>query len=315
MAFATVTFFSDALSRTTSFNVVLPGDKRVLSGTGGRVAGPYKTLYLLHGIYGSQGDWQNYTRILSLAAARDLCVVMPSGDNKFYCDSDISGDHYSEFISRDLVAFTRRAFNLSQRREDTFIGGLSMGGFGAIVNGLRHPGTFSRIVAFSSALIKDRIINSSENKGGDFYTRRQYETMFNLKDASDFEGSVNDYDALASRTAAAVLAGGAAARRAAGLAPEAEHGARAGISGNDACSGDSAAVLPSFYMACGAQDPLLELNTAYRDRLEKLGYEVKWDSWEGAHNWVFWDKAIEKALDWLPLGGAVEGKSSGNVAL
>lgn len=283
MAFATVTFFSDALSRTASFNIILPGDKRLLDGGAKREAGPYKTLYLLHGIYGSCGDWQNYTRILALAGARDLCVVMPSGDNKFYCDSDISGDHYGEFVSRDLVDFTRRAFNLSKRREDTFIGGLSMGGFGAIVNGLKHPEIFGRVAAFSSALIKDRILKSSADKGSDFFTRRQYETMFNLKDASDFEGSQNDYDTLAERAAAGALKSGAP--------------------------------LPAFYMACGGQDPLCAPNLAYRDRLEALGYEVAWESWEGAHNWVFWDRAIEKAIDWLPLGGAVEGKSSGNVGL
>ena len=79
---------------------------------------------------------------------------MPTGENKFYCDSEISGDRYGKFIAEDLVEFTRDTLPLSRKREDTFIGGLSMGGFGSIVNGLRHPETFGCITALSSALNK-----------------------------------------------------------------------------------------------------------------------------------------------------------------
>lgn len=48
---------------------------------------PYKTLYLLHGVLGSYVDWVNGTRIQRFAEMNDLVVVMPSGENSFYVDS------------------------------------------------------------------------------------------------------------------------------------------------------------------------------------------------------------------------------------
>ena len=83
------------------------------------------------------------------------------------CDSDLSGDYYARFIGQELVEFTRATFNPSTRREDTYIAGLSMGGFGALVNGLRNMDTFSHIAAFSAALIKDRILGAVQEPGHD----------------------------------------------------------------------------------------------------------------------------------------------------
>lgn len=55
---------------------------------------------------------------------------MPFGENKFYVDHPQSNAYFSKFIGEELVSFTRRSFPLSTKREDTFIGGLSMGGYG-----------------------------------------------------------------------------------------------------------------------------------------------------------------------------------------
>jgi len=97
---------------------------------------PFKTLYLLHGFLGNYTDWVSGTRIQRWAEERNLAVVMPSGDNAFYVDRPATGNCYGQFIGEELVEITRRMFPLSRKREDTFIGGLSMGGFGAMRNGL-----------------------------------------------------------------------------------------------------------------------------------------------------------------------------------
>ena len=99
MAFSTMNFFSKALMRTVTINVVIPTDKVVFPGMPAPEKKPFKTLYLLHGILGNYTDWVNGTRIQALANDKNLCVVMPSGDNKFYCDSEISGDNYGKFIA------------------------------------------------------------------------------------------------------------------------------------------------------------------------------------------------------------------------
>lgn len=151
MAILQATLFSNALTRTVPATVILPSDK--YDGQGRSISRPpYKTLYLLHGYLGSTLDWITGTRICRWATERDLAVVMPSGDNSVYIDHASSGENYGQFISRELVELTRAMFPLSDKREDTFIGGLSMGGLGALRNGLACPETFGSIITLSGAL-------------------------------------------------------------------------------------------------------------------------------------------------------------------
>ncbi|MBP3645724.1 MAG: acetylesterase [Clostridia bacterium] len=276
MALMNVSFFSPTLRRTVPLTVVIPTDKQLPGQPGYQQAAPYKTLYLLHGAFGSCLDWLSGTRMRPLAQNANLCVVMPSGENKFYADSKTSGDRYGTFVSEDLVNFIESTFPVSKKREDRFIAGLSMGGYGAVVNGLRHPETFGAIGAMSSAFLKKRILNSVDEPGRDLFTRTEYMTMFGLDDVKDFEGSEHDYDMLARK----------AARR---------------------------KKKPDIYLCCGTEDSLLPVNHQFRELLSELGYNMTYEEWEGDHNWKFWDEAIEKLINWLPLGEAVKGVSSENV--
>ena len=147
MALLHVTFTSAALKRSVPMNVILPVD-----GLKPAYDKPFKTLYLLHGLLGSCGDWINGTRIKRLAEAKNLAVVMPSGDNSYYVPQPGRFNDYGAFIGEELPALTRRMFPLSDKREDTFIAGLSMGGFGAVRNGLKYPDTFGYIAGLSSSL-------------------------------------------------------------------------------------------------------------------------------------------------------------------
>ena len=177
MALLQCNFFSQALMRTVPIQVVLPTDKT--SGPGGPAAqGPFKTLYLLHGIFGNDTDWVCGTRVQSWAQDRNLAVVMPSGDNSFYVDNPKASAYYGRFIGQELVDFTRRSFPLSTRREDTFLGGLSMGGFGAIVNGLQHPQTFGAVAALSSALILDSMLEHTQYTDFLMTNKGYYESVF-----------------------------------------------------------------------------------------------------------------------------------------
>jgi S-formylglutathione hydrolase FrmB len=200
---------------------------------------------------------------------------MPSGENRFYVDQDIPGEKYGTFIRKELVEFTRKTFPLSQKREDTFIGGLSMGGYGAIINGLNAPETFGAVCALSAATI---VGNSDHLETGcnDIFKSKEYHEMV-FGDLNQVIGSDKDYVAVAKRLAA------------------------------------SEQEKPKFYIACGTKDFLLESNVAFKDQLIGLGFDVTWVQDEGNHDWLFWDKYIQKSLDWLPLDEEVAGISSGNV--
>ena len=272
MALFQCSFFSKSLMRTVPIQVVLPTDKQLPNGEPPK--GPFKTLYLLHGIFGDQTDWVCGTRVQSWAQDRNLAVVMPAGDNSFYVDQPKASAYYGRFIGQELVDFTRRTFPLSDKRGDTFIGGLSMGGFGAIVNGLQNPGTFGAVCALSSALILDSMMTHTEYTDFLMTNKGYYESVFG--DLSQVRGGVNDYDALAEK-----------------VAPLAEK--------------------PRFYMACGTEDGLITVNRQFRDHLVKLGYDVTYVEGPGIHDWYFWDEYILKVLEWLPLGESQQGVSSGNV--
>lgn len=279
MALIKVDFVSSTLMRTVPIQVVLPVDKLPFPGRPVREEKPFKTLYLLHGILGNCTDWVSGTRIQRWAEERDLAVVMPSGDNAFYTDHPESYNLYGEFIGRELVEVTRKMFPLSRKREDTYISGLSMGGYGSLRNGLKYHETFGAIAALSSALITDGAPDAKPE--APFPNSREYmEYCF---------GNL------------AKLAGGD--RDPKGLVKMLKEKMKT----------DPTASFPEIYMACGVSDFLIAANRDLHAFLETEGVKHEYVEGPGAHEWDFWDTYIRKVLDWLPLEGAEAGRNSGNV--
>ena len=192
MAIAHFSISSKALGRGTRISVILPADQAWYRDD----PRPLKTLILLHGLTGDEDNWLNYTNAARLVREKPLCVIMPDGDNSFYTDSAVMGEKTMTFIGEELPGLFRAMLPLSEKREDTFIAGLSMGGFGAINCALTYPGTFSHAAMYSAALIKDRVLR------GDPASGKHYRALFDIKSAKAFEGCPVDYEALAGRLAA-----------------------------------------------------------------------------------------------------------------
>ena len=275
MALIQCNFFSSSLMRTVTINVILPTDKKVFPGQPKPEEKSFKTLYLMHGILGNYTDWVSSTRLQTWAQDKNIAIIMPSGDNSFYVDKPVPGERYGTFIRKELVEFTRKSFPLSHKREDTFIGGLSMGGYGAIINGLMAPETFSVVCALSAATIAGRVEHLIENSDNIFYSKEFFERVFG--DSQKFIGSDHDYVTVAKKLA------------------------------------ESNNQKPKIFMACGYDDNLFESNQLFKDQLQSLNFEVTWIEDQGKHDWDFWNKYIEKFINWLPLDEAVPGVSSGNV--
>lgn len=275
MALLQVNFFSNSLMRTVTVQAIIPADKRNFDGKLLREKKPFKTLYLLHGLLGDDTDWIGGTRIQRWAQDQNLAVIMPAGENHFYVDSENSGEKYGEFIGKELVEFTRDLFPLSDKREDTFIAGLSMGGYGAIRNGLKYQDTFSHIAGLSSGFIQEGVLASKENDSFFTGSRKFYTSVFgNLE---NLEGSDKDYKALIGNLK------------------------------------EKGLEIPRIYLCCGTEDFLLQANRDYRDFLQKEEIDFTYEEGSGSHDWDFWDTYIKRVLDWLPLENAAQGISSGNV--
>ena len=110
-----------------------------------------KVLYLLHGLSDDGSAWQRYTSIETLAVAYGLVVVMPSVGRSFYTDQP-NGQRYFSYLTGELPAYLADVFGLKPRREDTFIAGNSMGGYGAVKAALLHPELYAAAASFSGVL-------------------------------------------------------------------------------------------------------------------------------------------------------------------
>ena len=257
MALLEMTFAANTLERWTEATVILPVES----------AGPvpvqkpekFPTLYLLHGYSGNSKDWLTYSNIRGLAEAHNLAVVMPSGENGFYVDNPEFSLHYGQFI-RELVDFTRKMFPLSDKREDTFIAGLSMGGFGAMRNGFANNDLFGKIGALSGAYILEDIIGLKEGERSGIADYGYYRRVF-----GDLQ-TVMESDSNPLVCAA---------------------------------NAKSTGTLPDVFMACGTEDFVIENNRRMRDGLEKLGIPFQYHEGPGIHDWKFWGEWLPKLVDWL----------------
>lgn len=182
MAHLIVHFYSDALGMRTRMHVLLP---ECLT------EGKAKTLYLLHGMSDNDAIWARRTSIDRYAAAKNLAVVMPDGGLGWYTDMR-RGLPWFQFVARELPALCRRFFPiLSPRREDTFVGGVSMGGYGALKCALCAPQTFSHALCLSGALDAADVAAN----GGNVAPRDFWEDVFGP--AGEIPGSPNDLFAAA----------------------------------------------------------------------------------------------------------------------
>ena len=88
--------------------------------------------------------------------------------NKAYSNLP-DGDRYHDFLTEELPCFITSHFPLSTRREDTYIAGLSMGGYGTLAHAFRHPERFCAYGAMSAApSIRERRMNQ-DSPWGDLY--------------------------------------------------------------------------------------------------------------------------------------------------
>jgi putative tributyrin esterase len=133
--------FSDELQMDTGLTVALPRhfkDDR-----------PHRVIYMLHGMSDNNAKWAEYTRLPMYAEEYGLVFVMPEVGRSFYTDT-LFGPRYFSYVADELPRLCRNIFNISDKREDTSVMGLSMGGYGALKCALNRPGQYWLCCAFSS---------------------------------------------------------------------------------------------------------------------------------------------------------------------
>ncbi|MBE6638294.1 MAG: esterase family protein [Ruminococcaceae bacterium] len=180
MALITLRFESASLGKNTTVNIVRPDGN--LNGV----------LYLLHGLSDDESIFLRRSSIERYAEREKLMVVMPNGDRCFYTDTPGCG-HYFSFITEELPCVLQNTFaNFPTNREKTYIGGISMGGYGSLKAALRCPEKYSSVLCLSGAF---DICGMAENAflGGKIW----WQSI--LGDISKVRGSDEDVFALAEK--------------------------------------------------------------------------------------------------------------------
>jgi putative tributyrin esterase len=256
MAFIQCNFFSEVLGLSCSVNVILPQQTTNQIGMENRVAAKkHPTLYLLHGLSDDHTIWMRRTSIERYVASLGLAVVMPNVHRSFYTDMD-KGLKYWTFVSEELPAVCRSFFPLSDKREDNFVAGLSMGGYGAFKLALSCPDKFAAGASLSGALDIARLAKGR-------FDNPEFVNIFG--DPDKISGSKNDLFYLAQEAS------------------------------------KSEDPKPMLYQCCGTEDYLYKDNIRFKEFVEELNFDYTYEEGPGIHEWGYWDKMIQRVLEWLPL--------------
>jgi S-formylglutathione hydrolase FrmB len=206
-------------------------------------------------------SWERKTSIERYAKEYEIAVVMPEVHRSFYTDMAV-GYPYWTFLSQELPKMMEYYFPLSKERENRFVAGLSMGGYGAMKWALSCPDQFSYAASLSGAV--DLFYQYQTSKGAPEMEvlRPEMENIFG--DLDCFEGTANDLFTLMKGAKAMDL-------------------------------------MPNLYIMCGTEDFLYPSHLHFLEGLKDQGVEAKVFEEPGIHSWDFWDRNIQKVLAWLPI--------------
>ena len=255
MAFIQCDFFSQVLSLSVSMNVILPQPIR----------SSYPVLYLLHGMSDDHTIWMRRTSIERYADEYGLAVIMPAVGRSFYNNMAI-GYRYWDFISEEVPQVAQGFFPLSTARAETFVAGLSMGGYGAFKLAFSHPERFAAAASLSGALDmslnrENRPAYVTEEMAAAWLAERR--NIFG--DLDTFVGSSNDLFYLAQQM----------------------------VTANE--------LQPRLFQCCGTEDFLYDQNQRFLAFAQSLDLDLTYEEGPGQHVWGYWDMMIQRVLAWLGL--------------
>ena len=252
-----VNFFSETVGLLSTMVVLLP--QRTLADAKNKRTPTYKTLYLLHGHSDDHTAWMRWSSIEKYADGLNLAVVMPAVHLSFYNDMAY-GPAYWQFISEEVPTLVRDMFSLSAKREDNFVAGLSMGGYGAFKMALTHPERFAAAASLSGAVDIVEVVREEKDDPGNKAWQLEMRNVFG--DLSKVPGSRHDLFALAKKVS-------------------------------------KAPVRPRLFQCCGTEDGLYPQNVRFRDAVRKLPLDLTYEEGPGEHNWAYWDRMIQRVLEWM----------------
>ncbi len=259
----------------------------------------YPVAYYLHGLSGTESDWLSKASIdvvadsLFARGTPEMIIVLPDGDDGWYttwvdpvpyraCADTTKTEtadrycvrepRYDEYIARDVVRHVDSTYRTRADRDYRGIGGLSMGGYGAISLALHYPDVFGAAASHSGVLApmyagpKPFVgparyaanVDELRAAGGIYWPRylRYWGTNLDRWRAAD------------------------PALSAARLKQRGQK-------------------MPALFFDCGRDDGFVDQNRAFDAELARLGVVHTYGEWPGAHTWRYWSEHVPQSLDWM----------------
>jgi len=265
MALNRVNFFSKTLGMESAITVEIP--ESALNEDEHDIP----VLWLLHGGCGIETDWVRFTNAERYAMERGIALIMPCVGISRYCNMVRGGDYY-DYVVKELPFVCSSFFPiLSQKREKTAIAGLSLGGSGAISIGLQNPERFAAIGVLSASSIipleylRPLSAGGPPSPGGPGKPGVN-QLNFGVGDTGELEGTQHDVLHAARRVIAE------------GKTP------------------------PKVFHAVGTEDHAYPVGLGLKQFFELFfgnPFSYEFHEEPGKHSWDFWDRWIERYMDWL----------------
>jgi enterochelin esterase-like enzyme len=154
------TIASQILGKSIRYTIYLPNDYETSVRS-------YPVVYLLHGSRADDTSWICYgethltaDELIADRTIPPMILVMPDGGNSRYINNHDRSLCYEDFFFQEFIPTIESTYRIKSKKWLRGILGLSMGGYGAIVYGLKHPETFSTCVAFSPSIYTDKMTTS-----------------------------------------------------------------------------------------------------------------------------------------------------------
>lgn len=266
MSIQHLNFISKYLKGNTTVTVVLPERPFQVDPKEYYDGHKHKVLWLLHGGNGDAYEWCRWTNVERYASECGIAVVMPSGMNAAYENWNEQEGFYEynmyDYMLNELMPLIYGWYPISDKREDNFIAGFSMGGQGVLVYAANHPELFKGAAILGVSPINTHLPpeeifpNPSGCKAIKAAARGEYEEYL--------ASYANVWDRLAE------------------LAKNAD--------------------APDMLFGIGTRDVGYEGWLKFREYCEKIGLKATYESLEGHyHDWNFCELYIQRTLKFFGL--------------
>lgn len=255
--FLHVDYFANALGKNMQMDVCLPQAPAPEAG--------WKVLYLLHGWSDNHTCWQRFTSIERYASNRGVAVIMPDADLSFYTDMAHGADYYTHIV-KELPAIVKGMFHVSARREDTFIAGLSMGGYGALRLAMLNPDQYAGTACLSACNFVELLMQQAQDNPQPGWLKSM-DNIFGDQFPNLMDTEYDVYHVVRQQLAAGKQ-------------------------------------MPRVFHCIGTEDgghAVAQKTRQFFESYDKPVFDYTYREYPGAHTWEFWDAHISEAMDFFGL--------------